>query len=303
MRTRASLHDTPDPKAAAPGPPSKGSESQMTVIIDETALKEHMQNNPGYSVRPKQNAPAEAAEEEEVLVVLPDEIDDVDTPTEELVLPRGMHASAANRAEEVGLLGMDPTAAAEAHIDPASVPVTLNPVLPADELPNLEVVEDITSLIDKNPRAPLEALDSSGLIVQDHEPASSGRGFPWFKLTAAIALIACGVSFGPDLYRKYVSHAPAKITKSNKVTKPETPVGGTTPGTTVTSTPGVVEVEPGSGGAPPPLDPVGTEPMSHGTPTPVAGTASTAQLAEFRSWVSGALARNLGEPATPSGQK
>ncbi|MFN0057117.1 MAG: hypothetical protein ACKVX7_01550 [Planctomycetota bacterium] len=307
MRTRSDDQRESHGKHAAPGPKPNGPDAKMTVIIDENALKEHMQNNPGYSVRPKQQAQASAADEEEVLVVLPDEIEDADAgdmPTEELVMPRARHGAASNdRAEEVGLLGMDPNAAAAAHIDPASVPVTVNPAMAHEELPNLEVVEDITTLIDSNRPVSLESPDSAASpIVHDRDSVKSTAGFPWFRLVAALALIGCGVYFGPGLYREYVSKQGTKVANANgRKPKPTTPPK-VDPATS-TGSPQVVTTDPV--GQVPPIPPDSTDPAhAGGTATsgsePSTSTAGPEQLAEFRTWMTGALARNLGAPTVAS---
>ncbi len=234
-------------------PPLPTHEEEPTMLIEGSAVEEARQG-PGYSVRPR--GATEALE------------DDVPGVTEEI----GM----GEVQDVVVLLDEDPTSGGSGG-DPDLLQTNpMNPdigdglateVLQVQQLPNLERVEDVTSMISEADTSVLRAPTQSPTFQVPLEPVAmpdrSSRRGPWMGLAALIA-IGCAVYFGGEQLGWKWGRG----------------------GTEVAHRPGVAA--PG---------PRGTT-VENGTAVkPAAGsTGEAGNLAPFRTWVTGALAAHLGMP-------
>jgi len=137
-----------------------------------------------------------------------------------------------------------------------------------DQLPDIEDVEDITSLVEEAvstdmaaPRADFE----DEYVVAPHIARRRGGFSSFVRVAAAASLIVAGALYGPGLYEQYMADG-------------KTTVAGTQGSTGTTGTPvATTQGAPGTGTTP-------MDPVSSGEPASV----------RFRGWVDGVLAAHFG---------
>ncbi len=217
----------------------------------------------------------ELDELDDVLVLLPEE-DDVRGYTGEVIRTEGMgdptiQATTGYVPSSESPTGIEDVQLLSQHPDFGLHPVdTLPDAQVLEELPDIEDVEDITSLVEEAvaydlppPMADFE--DEFGAM-----PSRSGRrrsGFGAFlRIAAAAALLVTGVLYGPELYDRYLEQGNTALASGSNGG------GGTSTGPPVAIT-----------------DPVTTGP---GSGDPGAGVHPV--QVQFRDWVDGVLAANFG---------
>ena len=198
------------------------------------------------------------------------------------------------RIEDVGLLAQ--------HPDHGVVPV--DPGYIEEEvvaLPDIEDVEDITSLVEEavstEMSAPQNDFDDEFVAAYDGEGTGGSKVGVFLKLAAAVLVGAAGVMFGPDLYQQYFTENGGRVVADSGSDR--TGTSGTTSGGTEVTTVGT-ETNPATG-TNPGADPTG--PTVAGTTTGTDTTASSTDVAreELASWMSGVVASNFGV-TTPDGR-
>ncbi|MEM7263851.1 MAG: hypothetical protein AAF488_17825, partial [Planctomycetota bacterium] len=157
-------------------------EPDLTVIIDESEL----QGLPGE--------PTElfADPAEEVLVVLPDEEEDLG---------------------EIDLLAHHPDAEVTESLD-GSYPADATPEVEVEALPDLEHVEDITALL-QDEAVELEAPSYTSSVRYDE--GGGGRRLPWLSLAAAACFAAVGVLYGPKIWDQVASSNERPVAQAQPV--------------------------------------------------------------------------------------
>lgn len=269
-------------------------DTEPTIIIDDDCMD---QDSPEEAYTVRRKAPASDAydtvepEVEDVLVVLPDselpEVESADKPRFESPMQAVLESS---RAEDVGLLSAHPdepegVAPSDASFD-AGVPgqgVSPEVASYANEgLPELEDVEDITSMIEDEEvelDAPSEPFFASTMAPE----RSYGK---WISIAALVLVMALGGIYGPQLYQMYLGgdSTPDALAQRPAADRTPTPKGAVVPA-------GPVDTEPD-------VDPVGVTPVGV---TPVETAPSTDTLPavpDFQEWLDSAVTANLTQKST-----
>ena len=201
--------------------------------------------------------------------------------------------------EDVGLLAQ--------HPDHGEIPVAnFDSDSDALGLPDIEDVEDITSLVEEavSYEMPPPQNDFEDEVAGE-EPSyeviegSGGGGFGVFlKLVAAAAIVVLGVEFGPGLYEQYLGENSGQTVVADNNTNSGTEASNKTPETTGNEP----NVDPNRG------RPNGT--VAQGATNPTTGTETTsvetvsaagnAARVELGNWLTEVLASNFGVSSTPS---
>ena len=200
--------------------------------------------------------------------------------------------------EEVGLLSQDPSHGVlpvDGYLDVEDV---------TGGLPDIEDVEDITSLVEDavSYEMPPPQNDFEDEFLAAEEGAvgvpGSGGGFAVFmKLAAALAIVAGGVLYGPGLYEQYFSGQGTETVASTGGRAD--PVGTSnqagSQGSTGVKDPVGVSTTP-NGGTAGGTD-VATKDPNTGTSISVSAAGNAAR-AELGAWMTGVLASNFGASAS-----
>jgi hypothetical protein len=217
----------------------------------------------GGAARPGRS---ELDELDDVLVLLPEE-DEAPRPfSGQVIRSTGMGDQTIRATSGHVLSGESPTGIEDVrllvqHPDHGVVPVDEFPDAQYDDLPDIEDVEDITSLVDQAVTGDLPPPRRDFEEQYSHRAFATKRsrgGFGVFlRVAAAAALLVTGVLYGPELYDRYVAEGTALANGDGNGTG-----GGTTTG----------------GGS------TGVDTIPSGDPARV----------RFRTWVDGVLASHLG---------
>ena len=181
---------SPDPQPSEEPRDGEAPESDEPTVLIDSALLEA-----GYMVRPRVPGMKTTDEIPNVTEAIPvDEVQDVVVLIDDDDVAPATEAI-PQIAEDVDVLLTNP-----ANADTSTVLAT--EMLPVGELPELENVEDITSLIsDADPvelRAPTSGAHFD--IHMDPEPVPAGRSLGWVWATAAVALLCAGGYFASQQY-------------------------------------------------------------------------------------------------------
>jgi hypothetical protein len=137
-----------------------------------------------------------------------------------------------------------------------------------DQLPDIEDVEDITTLVEEAVASDLPSRRAdfeNEYVVAPHVARSRSGSSAFVRIAAAAMIIVAGTLYGPELYDKAMSKGTTSVAGNQGGSGSTGTVPGTTPGTTST-----------------------------GTTTVTSTSTGAPSSAEFRGWVDGVLAAHFG---------